>query len=79
MSALNELAERLKMLAKCLGVDSAWKAHRIVAELAKVQEEEDALYSMENITAEKARNVVRQRIGNCILKCRAIAEEGDIQ
>lgn len=52
------------------------KAHRIITELAKVQDEENALYSMENITAEEARNIIRQREGNCILKCRAIAEEG---
>lgn len=52
------------------------KAQRIIAELAKVQDEEATLFSMENITADEARRIVRQREGNCILKCHAIAEEG---
>lgn len=52
------------------------KSMRIVAELAKVQDEEAALFSMKYITADEARRIVRQREGNCILKCRAIAEEG---
>ena len=82
-NALAELAEALEILKVILenehhpkGFQAADKAQRIVAELAKVQDEEAALLSMENITADEARRIVRQREGNCILKSRAIAEEG---
>lgn len=53
------------------------KAHRIIAELAKVQNEEDALFSMKHLNPDEARRIAHQRKGNCILKCRAIAEEGN--
>ena len=54
------------------------KASRIVAELAKMQDEEAALLLMEIITADEARRIVRQRERNCILKCRVIAEEHEV-
>ena len=82
-NSMAELAEDLEILKVILesehhpkGLQVADKAQRIVAELAKVKDEEAALFSMENITADEARRIVRQREGNCILKCRAIAEEG---
>lgn len=81
-NALAELAKELGEIAHDLRSDDFYrsrisKAHCIVAELAKVQDEEAALFSMENITADEARRIVRQREANCILKCRAIAEEGE--
>lgn len=51
------------------------KARRIIAELAKVQDEEAALFSMKHLNPDEAGRIVRQRKGNCFLRCRAIAAE----
>ena len=80
-NALAELAETLKRRIECHGYvydihrQEDITTQRIIAELAKIQEEEAALFSMENLTSDEARRILHQREGNCILKCRAIAEE----
>lgn len=82
-NALAELANELSWIETILGdkgygpyCADANKAKRIIAELAKVQDEEAALFAMEYLNPDEARRIVHQRQGNCILKCRAIAEEG---
>lgn len=74
-NALAELAERLDKGRWNLDVNDYIKAIRIIAELAKVTDEEAALFSMEYLNPDEARRIARQREGNCILKCRAIAAE----
>lgn len=88
-NALAELAEGMKNEYVSLVVNgkqtatfALWafpkfnKAVRIIEELAKIQEEETALFSMPNLKSDEAQTILRQRVGNCVLKCRAIAAEG---
>lgn len=70
-NALAELAERLKPkgnehLYFLIDYDDLYKASRIVAELANVEDRRDG----------ETNSDVLWRCNDCIAKCRAIAEEG---
>ena len=70
-NALTKLAERLKPkgnehLYFLIDYGDLYKASRIVAELAKVEDQRDG----------ETNSDVLWRCNDCIAKCRAIAEEG---
>lgn len=71
-NALAELAERLKpkgneQLYFLIDYGDLYKASRIVAQLAKVEDRRDG----------ETNSDVLWRCNDCISKCRAIAEEGE--